>query len=283
MDFRVAGTSRARISTNGNIRFDSAYLSLAAATETVLELHKVGTAAFAWNIETPGHLRLGITPGTGVLSSYRSTLHSSGSAWFGDGIAASGALGVGVIGAYKSSSGTAATRYSQGGLEWWVGQVDGADALRIGKGALAEPATNAFFEFASTGLNPAPGQDGALSLGLISRRWTVLYATNGTIQTSDERLKRDVVDLPQGLSFLQSLRPVAYRWKEDTGNSQLRFGFIAQEVEKEVPPDAALISRGEILGMNYSELIAPLIKAVQELSAQVAQLQVRIRNLEEAR
>jgi hypothetical protein len=76
---------------------------------------------------------------------------------------------------------------------------------------------------------------------------------------------------------------VSYRWKEAHGNAQLRYGFIAQEVEKEVPLDAALISRDEILGMNYSELIAPLVKAVQELSAQVTHLQARIQNLEKAR
>lgn len=280
MDFRVAGTSRARISTNGNVRFDSAYLSLTSSTNTVLELHKTGAAAYAWNIETGGHLRLAVSDGSGNIVTYNQTVHNSGSSWVGNGFVSTGALGFGIHGVYKAAAGTAATRYSQGGLEWWIGQVDGADALRIGKGALAEPATNAFFEFASTGFNPAPGQDGALSLGLISRRFTVVYATNGTIQTSDARLKRDVEDIPQGLSFIQSLRPVSYRWNDS--KSQLHYGFIAQEVEPHIPSDAALVARGEVMGMNYAELTAPLVRAVQELAAEVASLRARLQVFEDA-
>lgn len=58
----------------------------------------------------------------------------------------------------------------------------------------------------------APGTDNANTCGTSGLRWSAVWAANGTIQTSDGRDKVAVRASPLGLSFIEALRPVAYRW-----------------------------------------------------------------------
>lgn len=101
-------------------------------------------------------------------------------------------------------------------------------------------------------------------LGTPTKRWAAVYAVNGTIQTSDARLKRDITNIRYGLSELMQLRPVSFQWKDDS-NSQQHLGFIAQETQQ-VIPEAVTQPTDEAspLGMNYSTLIPVVIKAIQE-------------------
>jgi hypothetical protein len=63
-----------------------------------------------------------------------------------------------------------------------------------------------------TGSSVRPGSDNAYSLGEPSRRWSVVYAATGTINTSDERAKLDFGDT-LGLDFILKLEPVSYRYR----------------------------------------------------------------------
>jgi Chaperone of endosialidase len=100
---------------------------------------------------------------------------------------------------------------------------------------------------------------------------------------SDQRLKRDIVDLsPQdGLAAILKLRPVRFHWK-DVGKDKVQgeqIGLIAQEVEK-IFPFGVTGNFGDVvidLGngqketvqqarkLDYDKLVAPVIKAIQEL------------------
>lgn len=60
----------------------------------------------------------------------------------------------------------------------------------------------------------SPRTDNGQSLGLSSRRWTDVWAVDTSINSSDERLKKDISDSNLGLSFIKLLRPVSYKWKE---------------------------------------------------------------------
>ena len=66
-------------------------------------------------------------------------------------------------------------------------------------------------------------------IGTSSKLYDDIYATNGTIQTSDARLKESVEDSKLGLDFLNKHRPVSYKQK---GKTRRHYGLIAQEVEK---------------------------------------------------
>ena len=112
-----------------------------------------------------------------------------------------------------------------------------------------------------------------------------IFATNATIETSDGRYKQNVVSLQSGLDVIEKLNPVTFNWKDhDIHNfeSGTQVGFIAQEV-KEVLADTpyldSVIKRNELkrddgsveefYGMADAKLIPVLVKAIQELKAEI--------------
>lgn len=150
-------------------------------------------------------------------------------------------------------------------------------------------------EFDTSG-NYYPGTDNAYNLGTVGNRWKEIFAANGTINTSDATLKTDIADSDLGLDFVNALRPVSYKWRvgqnQTIGNDNYaecevvpvtgvrpHYGFIAQEV-KEVMGDADFAGYIEPedgpLGLRYHEFIAPMVKAIQELSAQVEALTAEV-------
>ena len=58
----------------------------------------------------------------------------------------------------------------------------------------------------------APETDNAYTCGTSAKRWSVVYAATGTINTSDARQKTDIADSPLGLGFILELKPRSYRW-----------------------------------------------------------------------
>jgi hypothetical protein len=91
---------------------------------------------------------------------------------------------------------------------------------------------------------------------------------------SDARAKEDVRGLDQGLPLVLALRPVSYRYK--AGNGRQDMGFVAQEVEELLGEGYNVVDPGtdgdRTLSLRYAQLIAPLVKAVQEQQAQIEAL-----------
>jgi hypothetical protein len=116
--------------------------------------------------------------------------------------------------------------------------------------------------------NVYPVTDNAYTLGASGARWSSVWAANATIQTSDERTKKDVADSPLGLDFIEALRPVSYRFKvggnkvirqvyrdaesnevdanseganpaeiitEEVAGERVHFGLLAQQVKEVLP------------------------------------------------
>ena len=134
--------------------------------------------------------------------------------------------------------------------------------------------------------NIVPEVDDNRSLGILTRRWTSVYATNGTINTSDIREKNNIKDLEYGLDELLQLRPVSFSWI-NRPESGTKLGLIAQEVEAIMPEVVVNLQRtpglavdGEAdsdrLGMYYSDLIPVLIKAIQEQQERINLLEQEI-------
>ncbi len=132
-------------------------------------------------------------------------------------------------------------------------------------------------------------------------RWDDIFATSGTVNTSDQRDKANITNLDLGLTFVDSLRPVSYTWADRSGyvGSRTHMGFVAQEVATALgdeatnrglwihspsvpvdPEDPEGEQTDERQGLRYHQLIAPMVKAIQELSATVQTLTDRIEALE---
>lgn len=130
--------------------------------------------------------------------------------------------------------------------------------------------------------NVLPAADNTRTLGNGTTRWSAVWATNGVIQTSDRRLKRDIAPSDIGLDFICALRPVRFVWSDDT-DGHVQYGLVAQDVAATAAAHGVPAFGGHSLAdpedpeslqaLNYQSLVAPLIAAVQELSRRVAVLE----------
>lgn len=121
---------------------------------------------------------------------------------------------------------------------------------------------------------------------------------------SDERDKADITDLSLGLSFLNKIRPVKFKWDTREGKARVaadppespldkdgtyEAGFIAQELQK-VEDDEGVASwmklvhdeDPERLEATPGNLLPVLVNAIKELSTKNDALEARIATLEAA-
>lgn len=140
-----------------------------------------------------------------------------------------------------------------------------------------------------------PSPDNTIALGLGGQRWSVVYATTGTIQTSDERLK-DFSQASLDASWIYDLVPAEYTWKADE-DKKIHFGFSAQKVEEvmgrenvgpvtapyeDKDPDTDHPLNNPHYALNYAEFIAPMVKCIQEQKNTIDALLKRVALLEAA-
>lgn len=118
-----------------------------------------------------------------------------------------------------------------------------------------------------------PKDNGFWSCGKAANLWSVVYSSNGTIQTSDKRLKNVLGGVDDGLAKVLEMKPVKFAWKKDSDQTA-KYGFLAQEL-LDVVPEVVDVPKeeGAYMGVNYAELVPVLVKAVQELTARVAELE----------
>lgn len=85
---------------------------------------------------------------------------------------------------------------------------------------------------------------------------------------SDIRLKQNISDLPSALDVVKNLRGVAFEYSEESNmGSGIRFGFIAQEVQKIVPELVRVRAKSDgMLNLNYTEIIPWVVEAIKELT-----------------
>ena len=104
---------------------------------------------------------------------------------------------------------------------------------------------------------------------------------------SDRRDKTDIVDIPIGLDFINTLQPRKFKWQTRDGNGKdglTRAGFIAQELQSAQEDcnylDLVMDSNPDKLEAKQEHLIPVLVQAVKELSAKNETLEARIKTLE---
>jgi len=119
-------------------------------------------------------------------------------------------------------------------------------------------------------------------LGNSSFAWKKVYSASADDTSSDRTLKENIEPSEFGLDFVKKLKPSKYTRLEA---SKIEHGLIAQDVEQLLkdmdldPKGFSLVSgvKGDVkktkMGLAYTEFIAPLIKAIQELSDKVDKLE----------
>lgn len=165
----------------------------------------------------------------------------------------------------------------------------GTNSIFIGKNA-GNSGTNNF----ATGTNSIIiGYNASSSTSSVSDEITLgnssISALRCQVQTisslSDERDKQDIYPLRFGLDFIDTLEPVEFTWMmRDGGKFGIKdIGFIAQDlVEAEDSVDAhdylqlTYRNNPEKLEASYGRLVPLLVRAVQELSAKVKELELKL-------
>ncbi|MFA6279580.1 MAG: tail fiber domain-containing protein [Bdellovibrionales bacterium] len=124
-----------------------------------------------------------------------------------------------------------------------------------------------------------------LQVGSTSGNGNGAYLTAAGVWTnaSDRRIKENIRTVSYGIDTLMKLKPVAY---EMIGTHEPQIGFIAQDVG-EVVPEVVSVSREGRYGLSYGNMVAVVVKAMQELKASndnqataVAALEARVVALE---
>jgi hypothetical protein len=120
------------------------------------------------------------------------------------------------------------------------------------------------------------------------------YVFNGTFVPSDERYKRDIEPLQHGMSLIREIVPVTYDPLTEDPNDdpeqtvgRTHYGFTTQNILQALSNagetrDIAIVdiggpanesNEGDRQYLNHSALIAPMVKAIQELDARLQQLE----------
>lgn len=102
---------------------------------------------------------------------------------------------------------------------------------------------------------------------------------NKWIEHSDVSLKKDIIPLSNILDKVIKLRPVQFTWKERNTED---FGFIAQEVEKVFPEIVSTSNIDDIplKGISYTHFGTLAIRAIQELSEKIQDLESKVAELQ---
>ena len=149
---------------------------------------------------------------------------------------------------------------------------------------------NTGVRFFNTGVAPCNSSgdyvDNSRDLGSSTVRWDDVYATNGTIQTSDRNEKQDIAELSEAeqrvaVAARGLLRK--FRWKDSVAekgdDARIHFGIIAQDLQAAF--EAEGLDAGDYamfisstwtdeetneektrMGVRYSELLAFIISAI---------------------
>ena len=154
-------------------------------------------------------------------------------------------------------------------------------------------ATNTMVNNVALGYNaqPAAAANNTITLGNASIT-QIRAAVNSISFLSDARDKTDVVALPLGLDFIKALKPVKFTWQmrepNEVKDGTSETGFIAQELQEAEEQFGAKDYLGlvydidpERLEASWGKLLPVLVKAIQELSAEVTALRSELYELKQ--
>jgi len=188
--------------------------------------------------------------------------------------------------------------------------VDCGDTLTTGNtniliGNTARPSASGGANQIAMGVVATCVGDNNFTFGNQSTDSNIAFGATSITAPSDIRLKEDIQDETIGLDFLNDLRPVTFIWKKEkdiptemkaykensearTMNGKYNHGFIAQEVKATIEKHGLkegfdMWQEDEADGRQRvapSAAVPLMIKAIQELSAKVDELQQQLNSKE---
>lgn len=106
---------------------------------------------------------------------------------------------------------------------------------------------------------------------------TGVWGAGAYVNGSDARIKKNIAPVTSGLDVIKKLNPVTFNYLESWSTDRAtQVGFIAQELKtalaNEIYIDGVVQQGPEYMSVAYQSLIPILVKAIQELQAEVESL-----------
>jgi hypothetical protein len=243
----------------------TAISSISIAGGTVLELN-------ATTISTVGNLTVSGTSSITGVASFTSQIRAANGTSSAPGISFSGNPALGI---YRDASVGLEFVELVGGsgiTNGWSLFLPNGDSATIRKNGIP------IFEF-HTG-DFAPITDNACSLGISTNRWTTVYATNGTINTSDIRHKNvhGEIDPGEALDIVCNLETFVASWKNDRDAHRFP-AFSAQDVLAKVDnhfgTEIVKVDRLDCYGMNQEKMLPVIVAAIKKLREEIRDVRRR--------
>ena len=142
---------------------------------------------------------------------------------------------------------------------------------------------NTHFVPTLTAAGADPSSDAGYDLGSTARNWRQIHAQDTSINAaSDKRAKKNIKPSKLGLDFINDLNPVSFQWNSSE-TKHTEHGIIAQEVIEALKKQG-INDLEQFTGIRYDEktkqylgrymqFMAPMMKAIQELSDKVKKLE----------
>jgi hypothetical protein len=202
--FATGSSERMRIDSSGNVLVGhtGSIFNNINATSTVGTSYSANGEIFACSSQSSGVMILNRKSTDGDIASFRK-----------DGT---------TVGTIASSSGSL--------------KIDtGGDFLSFFSGSANREVV---WDAAQTGGTWRPGADNTSDIGYSARRWDDIFATNGTIQTSDQNEKQDIASLTSAeITAAKAISKLfkTFKWKDKVASkgdsARTHAGVIAQEVQ----------------------------------------------------
>ena len=119
------------------------------------------------------------------------------------------------------------------------------------------------------------------TLGTIGTLGSITQVSNTGVaynQTSDGRLKENIIDSPSASTTIDAIQVRSFNFKHNKDDTTV-YGFIAQELYEVAPYAVSVGDTSEevvdVWGVDYSKVVPMLIKELQEVRARLAVLEAK--------
>lgn len=273
----VADTSDSIAIGNGSMELSTSPYTVAIGTGTLRNVTGLGNIAIGnrsssgtttgtWNVSIGEDTLLGNSTGSGnTVVGYKSlnTTNSNNNSIFG------GNIGTGVIIGNNNCMFGAASGAGTGFNECTF------------IGTLARTNLSGYSNSTALGYNAVVDASNRVRIG--DTNITQIGGQVAWSNLSDRRIKKNINDISKGLEFIKQLRPVEYNISNNDTDTKQHFGLIAQEVAEIVGSENGVVdvpkNPENMMSITYTELVAPLIKAVQEQQDMIDELKAEIQLL----
>jgi hypothetical protein len=243
----IGGTPSYKLQVTATATSDGAYITNSSADGTTLYLNNSSASGRQFRLIStgsgngPGAGTLGIFDGT--ANAYRAVIDSSGNLLVG-----TTSLTFGERLSVKSAGTSSA---SDGVL---ISNSAGTTLFRV--------RSDGAFQTGAAAVSPYNNTTGSAANTFVNTDGTLLRST------SSLKYKKDIADATHGLTDLLKLRSVTYKGKNEADGEKTFGGLIAEEVHDVGLTEFVHYSTdGSPDALNYGNMVALCVKAIQELKA----------------